>query len=344
MFVASCRQTMTDLSLRPQEAVDGFLNEKKSEVATSSWRNYKYPLNYFLDFCEEEGIVEISDLTGYDLKQFKARRREDDINNVTLYNNLSVIRVFLKWCEEAQLLEQGFHDLVQLPPIEDGEIVSTVKVALEDVENILEYLYKFEFATRRHATFQLLWHTAIRMGTLMALDLDDYFPRKQQLRIRHRPESDTPLKNKSDAERKVNLSEEICGVLDDYIDVHRIDLTDDYDGEPLFTTPTRRLYSTILRKDMYAITRPCAIGESCPHDRGLETCEATAKKQASKCPSSISPHPLRRSAITYHLNQDASKEVVSGRADVSVSVLEKDYDARTEDERAASRKQILDKL
>jgi len=335
---------MTDIRLRPQQAVDDFLKEKKAEVAKSSWRNYKYPLGYLVEFCDEQDIEYIGDITGYDLKKFKTQRRSDDINNVTLYNNLSVIRVFLQWCEEAQLLKQDFHKLVQLPPIDDGQIVSSDKLELDEVEDILDYLYKFEYATRRHAVFQLMWHTCIRMGTVMALDLDDYLPRKQQLRVRHRPESDTPLKNKSDAERKVNLGDDLCEVLDDYIDVHRVELTDDHGRKPLFTTPTRRLYDTILRKDMYAITRPCFVGQECPHDRDLDECEATNKKQASKCPSSISAHPLRRSAITYHLNQNAPKEKVSERADVSVSVLEKHYDARTEDERAAGRRQILDRL
>lgn len=44
------------------------------------------------------------------------------------------------------------------------------------------------------------------------------------------------------------------------------------------------------------------------------------------------------------MNREVSKEKVSGRADVSVSVLEKHYDARTENERAEGRNQILDKL
>lgn len=335
---------MATISLTPEEAVNDFLEEKKTEVAESSWRNYQYPLRYLTEFCEEEDIEKAGELTGYDLKRFKTQRSKDDINNVTLYNNLSVIRVFLRWCEEAELLKQDFHKLVQLPPIDDGEIASDDKLELDEVEDILNYLYRFEYSTRRHATFQLMWHACIRMGTVMGLDEDDYLPDRQQLRIRHRPESETPLKNGSAAERKINLNDEMCEVLDDYIEVKREDVTDDYGREPLFTTPTKRLYDTILRKDMYAITRPCQIGAGCPHDRDPDECEATAKKQASKCPSSVSPHPLRRSAITYHLNQDISKEKVSGRADVSVSVLEKHYDARTEDEKAANRKQVLDKL
>ncbi|MBB6646115.1 hypothetical protein [Halobellus ruber] len=126
--------------------------------------------------------------------------------------------------------------------------------------------------------------------------------------------------------------------------MNRESVTEKGGREPLFTTPTRRLYDSILRKDLYAITRPCCVGTGCPHDRDPDGCDATTKKQASGCPSSLSAHPLRRSAITYHLNQDIPKEKISGRANVSVSVLETHYDARTEDQKAANRKQVLEEL
>lgn len=63
-----------------------------------------------------------------------------------------------------------------------------------------------------------------------------------------------------------------------------------------------------------------------------------------ECPPSDSTIPLRRRAITYPLDQNIPKQHVSGRANVTVDVLETHYDARTEDEKAASRKQMLDRL
>lgn len=182
------------------------------------------------------------------------------------------------------------------------------------------------------------------MGSVQALDLDDYYPKSKQIEVRHRPNSETPPKNGRDGERNVNLSDEMCRVLNDYIDVKRDDTTDEYGREPLFTTPTKRIYDTLLRKDTYAITRPCHVGLECPHDRDPETCEATKKKQAHSCPSSMSPHPFRRAAVTYHLNQGWPKEKLSERADVSIDILDKHYDARTKSEEAATRRQYLDNL
>lgn len=144
------------ITLTPSEAVDGFLEEKREEVSQSTWRNYKYPLNYFIEFCEKRDIEHVNDLTGYHLKQFKTQRRKDGIGNVTLRNNLSVLHTFLRWCEQAELLDQGFHELVQSPKMRDGELVSKETPELDYIEDILDYLYKFEYGTRRHAIFQLI--------------------------------------------------------------------------------------------------------------------------------------------------------------------------------------------
>lgn len=329
----------------PEQAVQDFLDEREHEVSKESHRNYKYALEEFLRFCEHHEIENIDELHGYHLKKFKLRRRGQGIKEITLKNNLSTLRVFLRWCAQAELIERRLDELVQLPNLSKDDRVSDDVLTLDRVEDILDYYYKYEYATRSHVIFQLIWHTCIRMGTVRALDLDDYQPRHQQLYTRHRPETDTPLKNGVEAERIVNLSEEMTQLLDDYIEVRRHNIVEDSGREPLFTTRSYRVSGTAIRKNFYSVTRPCVATGSCPHDQRIEACKAAQKKnQASKCPSSLSPHPLRRAAITYHLNRDWPKEKVSERANVTVDVLDEHYDARTKRERASTRKQYLDNL
>ena len=90
------------------------------------------------------------------------------------------------------------------------------------------------------------------------------------------------------------------------------------------------------------MTRPCEYENTCPYERNLEDCEATAYNAACKCPGSVSPHPLRRSAITNFLNDGHSKELISDRMDVSVDVLEKHYDARSESEKRELRREMFE--
>jgi len=64
----------------------------------------------------------------------------------------------------------------------------------------------------------------------------------------------------------------------------------------------------------------------------------------SRCPSSISPHAIRRGAITKHLSNDVPDKVVGDRMNVSLDVLEKHYDRRGEQKKAEQRRDYLDDL
>jgi hypothetical protein len=212
------------------------------------------------------------------------------------------------------------------------------------VTTTLAYLEKFEYATLRHALFQFIWHTSSRMGTVRALDLEDYYSTRQYVEIRHRPETGTPLKNGGKAERQINLNSETCDVLDDYIEINRKPINADAQREPLFTTGHGRISKTSIRKNIYALTRPCHVLNECPHDRAINECEAATYKRAFRCPSSVSPHPLRRAALTYHIEQDWPKDKISERGNVSVDVLNKHYDESREEKKRMNRREYLDNL
>jgi len=86
------------------------------------------------------------------------------------------------------------------------------------------------------------------------------------------------------------------------------------------------------------------IGRDCPHDREVDSCQATDHDDASKCPSSVSPHPIRRGSITHYLNSDVPETAVGDRANVSQDVLERHYDQRTKREKMEQRRQYLDDI
>ena len=315
-------------NMTPERAVERYLKERKPEVSASTHRNHKYALKRFVEWSNESGLSDISNLDGFHIHDFKIHRRENGgINEVTLYNNLCALRVFVRWLESMEVVESDVAENMILPDPDDD--ARDEKIDPETAEEILTYLEKFEYGTLRHALFALLWDTGFRLGTVRTLDLGDYHADKQYVEVHHRPEEDTPLKNKAKAEREVNIHGWVCEVLDDYVEMHRDDVTDKYGREPLFTSQHGRPVNSNLRANINALTRPCHYSGDCPHGRDTETCEATTMKYAQRCPSSVPPHALRRSAITAWLNDGHSKELLSDRMNVSTKTLEKHYDART---------------
>lgn len=217
-------------------------------------------------------------------------------------------------------------------------------IAAETGEAILSHLRKFEYASFKHTIFAILWTAGVPIGSLRAIDLKDYHNGdKQYVEIHHRAESDTPLKNEERGEREIALHEWVAETIDDYIEMHRHDVTDDYGREPLLTSEDGRPVLSTFRRHVWSATRPCFYTNDCPHDKDIPTCEwSTDGDEASKCPSTVSPHDVRRSSITAWLQEGYSKELVSQRMDVSLKVLNKHYDVRTEAEKRRVRKERMD--
>ncbi|MGB9956856.1 tyrosine-type recombinase/integrase [Haloferax prahovense] len=266
-----------------------------------------------------------------------------NLNKTSLKTQLSTVRAFVKFLETIDAVPTDLHRDVILPSLKHGEDVRDVAVSEEESEAIQDYLTKFEYATFRHALFALLWETAIRTGTAHSLDVGDVLFEERALRIRHRPDTGTRLKNGVRAERLVALSEELCTVLEDYIRFNRPNTTDEYGRNPLFASQHGRMHKSNLRNAIYALTRPCHYSGECPHDREqtAQDCEAIAYEKAAKCPSSVSLHAIRRGGITWRLLEDVPKTVISDRADVSPDILDKHYDVRSEKSRMEQRRSIL---
>lgn len=170
----------------------------------------------------------------------------------------------------------------------------------------------------------------MRRGALYGLDLEDWHSSEGYLSVRHRPETDPPLKSQDEGERNITITgDQLAQAMDDSIEHNRIEVTDEHGRGPLLTTSHGRLSANTFQYTVYRVTRPCFHGGDCPHGRDPQECEATSCNTYSKCPSSVSPHPMRRTNITYQLPQNVPKEVASERMFVSVDTLAAHYHARS---------------
>ena len=326
-----------------EQAIEMYLNYRGGEVTESTLKAHRYRLSHLVRWAEEKDIETTAELDGRTLNQYRTWRQQDGgLNNVTLHTQLSTLRVFIRWCEQIDAVETGLHEKILLPQLGRTEDQRDAMLDSESAGKLIEYLRQFEFATRTHALVEVLWHTGMRIGAVQSLDLQDYDSEDRLLEVRHRSDQGTTLKNKEQGERYVALKESVCDVLDAYIEYKRNDVVDEYGREPLFTSTHGRPEKSTLRDSLYRITRPCIYTGDCPHDRDQETCEAMDRNRASKCPSSVSPHAIRRGSITHYLSEDAPEKAVSDRMDVSLDVLEKHYDRRTERSKSEQRRSYFE--
>lgn len=108
---------------QPEEILQLYLETRKDEVSDTTLSAHQYRLNHFIRWCNEVAdITDMRDLTGRKLHEYRLWRREDgDLNTVSLHTQLSTLRVFLKFCENIEVVEQGLFDKIVVPSLKEGE-------------------------------------------------------------------------------------------------------------------------------------------------------------------------------------------------------------------------------
>jgi integrase len=250
----------------------------------------------------------------------------------------------MRFCGQIEAVPPDFYELVDLPSLTKDDQVSDSTIDPERVPEILRYLNKYEYASRDHAMWALVWHTGVRLGGLRALDVDDVHldVDTPYIELVHRPGEETPLKNQRDGERANRISDRVTQILRDYIDGPRVENTDDHDRAPLFSTREGRISPSAVRYTFYRWTRPCVIGLVCPHDEDTETCEYLEHSRMSGCPSSRSPHDVRKARVTRYRNDNVPRAIVSDRLNASEDVLDLHYDRASDLEKAERRWEFLE--
>lgn len=322
--------------LEPERGVELYLRQRQDDAADSTIEAHRRRLKHFRRWCDQDGIDNLNDLTGRRLYEFRLWRKEDgDLNTTSVRTQLSTLRAFVKFLETIDAVPDNLHEDVSLPALKQGEGVRDEMLGADRAKEILSHLGRFEYASARHVILDVLWKSGMRTGALHSLDVEDIDTEKQALKIRHRPETGTSLKNGNRGERMVAVSDETLQLIEDWISHNRPDSIDEYSRSPLMATSSGRMTKGSIRKAVYRVTRPCAINGECCGKKG---------EFPSKCEASVSPHALRRGSITHHLKKDVPKQVVSDRTNVSPDVLDEHYNEMTHEEQMEQRRQYLDNI
>jgi integrase len=278
----------------------------------------------------------MNELTGRSVQRYRLWRQDDgNLAKITLNQQMSTVRVFLKWAGSIEAVAANLYDKVMVPLVTPAEERRDETLSADAASEILDYLSTFHYASVDHALFALLWETGIRLGGANSLDVGDVHVDEEAIELVHRPESGTQLKNGVNGERPVAITSNLAELLEQYIGNTRMEVSDEAGREPLFTSEYGRLSKSTLRRNVYRVTAPCFRGDPCPD------CTGTAE---TKCPEAVSPHALRRGSITHALTNDVPVEVIGDRMNVSRDVLDKHYHKRSEEVKLEQRRGYLDNL
>lgn len=300
----------------------------------------------FTEWCEENNIEALSDLSGRHLLAYK-NDIASGIAPATLRTYLSDLRQFLLFCTNIDAVSDSLPEKVSVPVLSDEDNRRETVVEREKIEAMLDYLSRYEYASMHHVLVALAGQTGARMGGLHSLDVRDVDTENARLSFAHRPDEGTRLKNGRNGERVVALDEDCAEMLEVYIEGRRVSKQDQYGRRPLFTTKraTGRLSKAQLHARLYHISLPCQHGQGCPLDKSPETCDwAQVYDEAVKCPESERSHDFRRGVITHLLRESVPIRIVSDRVDADEDTLDQHYDRRTKTEKTEVRRDYLEDI
>ena len=188
--------------IAPDAAMTLYLDHRQSEVSEQTLSSHRYRLKAFVQWCEDNEIHNLNELTGRDPHAYRVDRRENgDLAPISLQTQLSTLRVFIGFCASIDAVPDGLRSKILLPTVPGEQPTSQTKLGYDRADAILDHLSRYHYASRDHVIFSLLWHTGMRSGTLRSFDLDDYDQEDAALDAVHRPNQDTPLKNGTSGER-----------------------------------------------------------------------------------------------------------------------------------------------
>lgn len=310
-----------------EDAIERWLRKRQTDATEQTLRGYRSRMTQFLKWAIEQEIETVAELDAWTLDEYQLYLRDQGFAPTTVKGRLNTVRLWVEYLEALDLVDSGLSDAIDIPNLSWSEEQSETRLAQEDALSALRLLRESQehYGTSMHAVLEVIWHVGARMGAVKGLDLEDFDPKEQSLAFKHRPSTETPLKNKNRGERYVGLSDSVVDALKFYIARERFDSRDRNGREPLFATREGRASKTTIRSWCYQATQPC-LWQECPHGKRRATCDWTKRTHCSKCPSSRSPHAIRTGSITWQLNMGYPIELVAKRANATIPVIKQYYD------------------
>ena len=152
------QQPMSLEPIEPKHALDLYIADRQNSVSQATVYSHRSRLGHFIRWCGNNDITNLNSLTGRQLHEFRLwRRMEGDLAPTTEKTQMDTLRVFVKWLESIDAVEQDLHTKVLSPTLSGDDNVRDAMLSSERADRILNYLKKYEYASRAHVALTLMW-------------------------------------------------------------------------------------------------------------------------------------------------------------------------------------------
>ena len=248
--------------------------------------SYQNDLDIYKDFLYKRKILQISDITDDDIKNF-LKERNDQEKTSTIAHNLTVIKNFHSYLFRQKLVKNDVSEFIERPKLRKS-LPKTL--SMEDIDKLLDIPLNTLFDYRNKAMLELMYGTGLRVSEIVNLSTTDIDLTNCLIRIM----------GKGNKEREIPLGEYSIYYLNLYLDKRR---------EMLKNNSCDKLF---LNNHGNGMTR-----------QGFFKNLKQILKSKNLNPE-VSPHTLRHSFATHLINHGAdlrSIQEMLGHSDISTTKI-----------------------
>lgn len=292
--------------MKIQDAIEGFLLDRRPQCSDDTMRWYKQKLGRWRRYMEAQGVTDIEQITVGHLRAFiveiqntpadaehpskPAKEDGSKISDLTVHGYAQVVKTFCRWLYQEELLDKDPSARLAMPKV--GKYV----IKAFSVEHLEAMLSACDTHTplgfRDYTMVALMADTGIRLSELTGLTLDNFY------QVNSQGKSHIKVLGKGKREREVGVSPQVAKLLWKYTRLHR------HPRDP----NEKRVF-------VGRYGRPIS-------QRGVEDIVSRLREAAGIEDVRCSPHTFRHTFSTLYLEQGGALEKLSrelGHSKVNVT-------------------------
>lgn len=143
-------RTMDLEPIDPETAVELYLADTEAVAAKATVNTHRSRLGHFVEWCDEQDIENLNEMTGRRFHEFRLwRRNVGNINKASEKSQMDTLRVFTRWLESIDGVEQDLQVKVRSPDV-SPEIQIPVKLRITTLRaNVPQALVRMPSAVGR---------------------------------------------------------------------------------------------------------------------------------------------------------------------------------------------------